>query len=220
MISDNETPTMKNRRKPTWREKENNKMRERKRRAITTNIFNGLRTQGNYNLSKNCDTNEVLKALCNEAGWEVEQDGTTYRKGNCKAPLYNDADTSNGTIPFTHSQNPTVVMMSSNTLVTPSLYSSTSRNTKSIPTRGSISKELMPVTDYSFVAPYTLDSPKNQNIHTPIKFQPFAQTPSKVPTTSSVKIFGVQVQPRTGKENHDERLDDLELTLGTGKGRN
>lgn len=80
MTSDNETSTMKIRRKTTWRERENNKMRERKRRAITANIFNGLRTQGNYNLSKNCDTNEVLKALCNEAGWEVEQDGTTYRK--------------------------------------------------------------------------------------------------------------------------------------------
>ncbi|KAL2473705.1 BES1/BZR1-like protein 4 [Forsythia ovata] len=38
---------------------------------------------GNYKLPKHCDNNEVLKALCNEAGWIVEEDGTTYRKG-CK----------------------------------------------------------------------------------------------------------------------------------------
>ncbi|ONK55361.1 uncharacterized protein A4U43_UnF4380 [Asparagus officinalis] len=43
----------------------------------------GLRTYGNYNLPKHCDNNEVLKALANEAGWTVEPDGTTYRKG-CK----------------------------------------------------------------------------------------------------------------------------------------
>ncbi|KAL0351899.1 UNVERIFIED_CONTAM: NEDD8-conjugating enzyme Ubc12 [Sesamum calycinum] len=35
---------------------------------------------GNYNLPKHCDNNEVLKALCAEAGWIVEPDGTTYRK--------------------------------------------------------------------------------------------------------------------------------------------
>jgi len=35
---------------------------------------------GNYELPKHCDNNEVLKALCNEAGWIVEPDGTTYRK--------------------------------------------------------------------------------------------------------------------------------------------
>jgi len=55
-------------------------MRERRRRAITTKIFDGLRAQGSYNLSKHCDNNEVLKALCAEAGWSVEEDGTTYRK--------------------------------------------------------------------------------------------------------------------------------------------
>ena len=35
---------------------------------------------GNFKLPKHCDNNEVLKALCNEAGWVVEEDGTTYRK--------------------------------------------------------------------------------------------------------------------------------------------
>ncbi|GAB2231640.1 hypothetical protein Droror1_Dr00010651 [Drosera rotundifolia] len=70
---------------PTWKERENNKRRERRRRAIAAKIFAGLRAQGNYQLPKHCDNNEVLKALCTEAGWIVEDDGTTYRKG-CKPP--------------------------------------------------------------------------------------------------------------------------------------
>lgn len=65
---------------PTWKERENNKRRERRRRAIAAKIFSGLRMYGNYKLPKHCDNNEVLKALCNEAGWVVEDDGTTYRK--------------------------------------------------------------------------------------------------------------------------------------------
>ncbi|KAL6975585.1 hypothetical protein U1Q18_024377 [Sarracenia purpurea var. burkii] len=67
-------------RMPTWKERENNKRRERRRRAIAAKIFAGLRMYGNYKLPKHCDNNEVLKALCNEAGWTVEPDGTTYRK--------------------------------------------------------------------------------------------------------------------------------------------
>ncbi|KAL7101771.1 hypothetical protein ACP275_08G075600 [Erythranthe tilingii] len=70
---------------PTWKERENNKKRERRRRAIAAKIYAGLRSQGNYKLPKHCDNNEVLKALCSEAGWVVEDDGTTYRKG-CKPP--------------------------------------------------------------------------------------------------------------------------------------
>ncbi|CAI5535475.1 unnamed protein product [Closterium sp. Naga37s-1] len=66
---------------PTWKERENNKRRERRRRAIAAKIFSGLRTYGNYDLPKHCDNNEVLKAVCKEAGWIVEEDGTTYRKG-------------------------------------------------------------------------------------------------------------------------------------------
>lgn len=68
------------RRKPSWRERENNRRRERRRRAVAAKIYTGLRAQGNYNLPKHCDNNEVLKALCTEAGWIVEPDGTTYRK--------------------------------------------------------------------------------------------------------------------------------------------
>ena len=65
---------------PTWKERENNKRRERRRRAIAAKIYAGLRMYGNYQLPKHCDNNEVLKALCREAGWSVEEDGTTYRK--------------------------------------------------------------------------------------------------------------------------------------------
>ncbi|RDX83670.1 Protein BRASSINAZOLE-RESISTANT 1, partial [Mucuna pruriens] len=79
--------------------------RERRRRAIAAKIFSGLRAQGNYNLPKHCDNNEVLKALCAEAGWCVEEDGTTYRKG-CKPPLANGAGCSMRNIPFSSSQNP------------------------------------------------------------------------------------------------------------------
>ncbi|CAA6653566.1 unnamed protein product [Spirodela intermedia] len=70
---------------PTWRERENNKRRERRRRAVAAKIFSGLRALGDYRLPKHCDNNEVLKALCREAGWIVEEDGTTYRQG-CKPP--------------------------------------------------------------------------------------------------------------------------------------
>ncbi|MQL82773.1 hypothetical protein Taro_015235 [Colocasia esculenta] len=70
---------------PTWKERDNNKRRERRRRAVAAKIFTGLRAMGNYRLPKHCDNNEVLKALCSEAGWVVEDDGTTYRKG-CRPP--------------------------------------------------------------------------------------------------------------------------------------
>ncbi|GFP94274.1 bes1/bzr1 homolog protein 4 [Phtheirospermum japonicum] len=40
----------------------------------------GLHLYGNYMLLKLCDNNEVLKALCDEAGWMAEPRGTTYRK--------------------------------------------------------------------------------------------------------------------------------------------
>jgi hypothetical protein len=75
-------------RMPTWRERENNKRRERRRRAIAAKIFAGLRAHGGYKLPKHCDNNEVLKALCNEAGWIVEPDGTTYRKVTHISPFF------------------------------------------------------------------------------------------------------------------------------------
>lgn len=80
MTSDGATSASTSRRKPSWRERENNRRRERRRRAIAAKIYTGLRAQGNFNLPKHCDNNEVLKALCSESGWTVEEDGTTYRK--------------------------------------------------------------------------------------------------------------------------------------------
>ncbi|CAB4317966.1 unnamed protein product [Prunus armeniaca] len=59
----------------------------RRRRAIAAKIYSGLRAQGSYKLPKHCDNNEVLKALCAEAGWVVEEDGTTYRKGCKPSPM-------------------------------------------------------------------------------------------------------------------------------------
>ena len=65
---------------PTETERQNSKQRERRRRSITQKIFAGLRSHGNYQLPKHADTNDLLKALCNEAGWHVEEDGTIYKK--------------------------------------------------------------------------------------------------------------------------------------------
>ncbi|GLT45857.1 hypothetical protein SLA2020_229920 [Shorea laevis] len=104
MTSDGATSTSAPRRKPSWRERENNRRRERRRRAMAAKIYAGLRAQGNYNLPKHCDNNEVLKALCLEAGWIVEEDGTTYRKGY-KPPPSDIAGTSTKITPFS-SQNP------------------------------------------------------------------------------------------------------------------
>ncbi|XP_077233248.1 protein BZR1 homolog 1-like [Tasmannia lanceolata] len=88
---------------PTWKERENNKRRERRRRAIAAKIYSGLRALGNYKLPKHCDNNEVLKALCAEAGWTVEEDGTTYRKG-CKPPSSEIAGTSTNISPCSSHQ--------------------------------------------------------------------------------------------------------------------
>jgi len=65
---------------PSSTERENNRRRERRRRLVTSRIFSGLRAHGNYILPRHCDNNEVLRALCDEAGWIVEPDGTTYRR--------------------------------------------------------------------------------------------------------------------------------------------
>lgn len=65
---------------PSDRERLNNKQREWRRRSVAHKIFAGLRAYGNYNLPKHADSNDVLKALCEEAGWRVEEDGTISRK--------------------------------------------------------------------------------------------------------------------------------------------
>ncbi|GAA0172417.1 hypothetical protein LIER_26250 [Lithospermum erythrorhizon] len=98
------------RRKPSWRERENNKRRERRRRALAAKIYTGLRAQGNYNLPKHCDNNEVLKALCAEAGWVVEPDGTTYRKGYKPSQMAMDMGGYSANITPSSSRNPSPPM--------------------------------------------------------------------------------------------------------------
>lgn len=67
---------------PSEKERQHNKQRERRRREITKKIFAGLKKHGNYKLPKHADSNDLLKALCEECGWHVEEDGTIYRKVN------------------------------------------------------------------------------------------------------------------------------------------
>ncbi|BAT82731.1 hypothetical protein VIGAN_03278800 [Vigna angularis var. angularis] len=299
------------RRKPSWRERENNRRRERRRRAIAAKIYSGLRAQGNYNLPKHCDNNEVLKALCAEAGWCVEEDGTTYRKVGSKPPLANGAGISMRNILFSSSQNPSPfssshpspipsyqvspssssfpspfrldvdkdnvsnlipyirnaslslppLRISNSAPVTPPLSSPTSRNPKPIPTWESIAKESMTSFNYPLFAASAPASPTHRHLYTPatipecdesdtstcessqwVKFQAFAPSASVFPTsptfnlvkpvvppgvpdnsiqemrTSSEEI-GVQVMPWVGERIHEVALDDLELTLGSGKVR-
>nr|GMC81812.1 protein BRASSINAZOLE-RESISTANT 2-like [Ipomoea batatas]GMC85892.1 protein BRASSINAZOLE-RESISTANT 2-like [Ipomoea batatas] len=65
---------------PSERERQNNKQRERKRRAVAKKIFAGLRAHGNYQLPKHADSNDLLIAVCREAGWQVEEDGTIFKR--------------------------------------------------------------------------------------------------------------------------------------------
>ncbi|XWS43892.1 hypothetical protein CRYUN_Cryun16bG0143600 [Craigia yunnanensis] len=65
---------------PTENERQKNKQRESRRRSVVQKIFAGLKEHGGYKLPKHADTNDLLKALCEEAGWHVEEDGTIYRK--------------------------------------------------------------------------------------------------------------------------------------------
>ncbi|KAK2647437.1 hypothetical protein Ddye_014926 [Dipteronia dyeriana] len=74
---------------PSERERQNNKLRERKRRAVAKKIFAGIREHGNYKLPMQADNNDLLKALCEEAGWHVDDDGTITRKQNSMPEMPN-----------------------------------------------------------------------------------------------------------------------------------
>lgn len=73
---------------PSDKERLNNKQRERRRRSVAHKIFAGLRAHGNYNLPKHADSNDLLKALCEEAGWHVEEDGRIFRKVSLISPFF------------------------------------------------------------------------------------------------------------------------------------
>ena len=56
-------------RHPTPRERENNRQREWRRRQVAARIYAGLRANAGYALPKHADQNDVLRALCDEAGY-------------------------------------------------------------------------------------------------------------------------------------------------------
>ncbi|KAL6848082.1 hypothetical protein ACP4OV_022210 [Aristida adscensionis] len=66
-------------RHPTPRERENNRQRERRRRQVAARIYAGLRAHAGYALPKHADQNDVLRALCAEAGYLVDDDGAVTR---------------------------------------------------------------------------------------------------------------------------------------------
>ncbi|KAG0536281.1 hypothetical protein BDA96_03G049900 [Sorghum bicolor] len=66
-------------RHPTPRERENNRQRERRRRQVAARIYAGLRAHAGYALPKHADQNDVLRALCAEAGYHVDDDGNVTR---------------------------------------------------------------------------------------------------------------------------------------------
>ncbi|KAE8684484.1 Protein BZR1-like protein 1 [Hibiscus syriacus] len=153
---------------------------------MAAKIYTGLRARGNYNLPNHCDNNEVLKALCAEAGWVVEEDGTTYRKG-CKPPPPNsfmssqssssfpspsrlDANNPSSLLPFLRSAIPSSLpplRISNSAPVTPPLSSPTSRNPKPIPNWEAIGKESMASFNYPFYAVSAPASPTHRHFHAP-----------------------------------------------------
>ncbi|URE25238.1 BES1 BZR1 [Musa troglodytarum] len=146
-------------RMPTWKERENNKRRERRRRAIAAKIYAGLRMYGNYKLPKHCDNNAVLKALCEEAGWAVEEDGTTYRKG-CKQVEHVDIVGSSASPSPCVSYNPSPA---SSTLASP-MSSTLITNAKNL-TSGTEGNSLVPWLNSLSSASSTSTSSKLPNVH-------------------------------------------------------
>ncbi|CAN1323584.1 Protein BRASSINAZOLE-RESISTANT 1, partial [Linum perenne] len=276
MTSDGATSTAAApRRKPSWRERENNRRRERRRRAMAAKIFTGLRAQGNYNLPKHCDNNEVLKALCHEAGWVVEEDGTTYRKivgSSARVTPYSSQNPSpmsslfpspipsyqvspssssfpsptrlennphSSTIfPFFRNAIPSSLpplRISNSAPVTPPISSPNSRNHKPIlPTWESIvyaaSAPSSP-TQRHFHAPATIPECDESDTSSTVesghhqwisfhKFAPASPTYNLSGRTMEFDFGNGRVKAWEGERIHEVGLDDLELTLGNGKGRN
>ncbi|KAF2295088.1 hypothetical protein GH714_031435 [Hevea brasiliensis] len=204
-------------------------------------LLHGLRAQGNFKLPKHCDNNEVLKALCAEAGWIVEDDGTTYRKG-CKPPppeiagIPTNISACSSVQPSPQSSNfPSPV---------PSYHASPTSSSFPSPTRPTRRQHLTPATipecDESDVS--TVDSGRW------VSFQAVAsQVAPPSPTFNLVKPMAQQsgfqdgvdgherlgwgataergrgldfefengrVKPWEGERIHEIGVDDLELTLG------
>ncbi|KAG0456813.1 hypothetical protein HPP92_024601 [Vanilla planifolia] len=117
-------------------------------KAIAAKIFTGLRTLGNYKLPKHCDNNEVLKALCAEAGWVVEEDRTTYRKG-CKPPLPTQEGAIGTTCPSSHHLSPP-----SSSFAEPSPFLPPSPASSSFPSPTRIENYSNPSINPSYLLPF------------------------------------------------------------------
>ncbi|KAH0875922.1 hypothetical protein HID58_073284 [Brassica napus] len=215
------------RRKPSWRERENNRRRERRRRAIAAKIYTGLRAQGGYNLPKHCDNNEVLKALCSEAGWLVEEDGTTYRKGCSRpsplssafqspipsyqvSPSSSRGEPNNSTFfPFLRNGAVPSLRISNSCPVTPPLSSPSSKNAKPLPTWDSIAKQSMVNANkqsmasfnYPFYAVSAPASPTRRQFYAPVTIPECDESDSSTVDSGhwiSFQRFSQHQQPFSG----------------------
>ncbi|GLJ38893.1 hypothetical protein SUGI_0792920 [Cryptomeria japonica] len=189
---------------PSNTERENNMKRERRRRAIAARIFAGLRLYGNYRLPKNSDNNEVLKALCNEAGWIVEQDGTTYRPGvRTSEPVMGlgSAAENGSLIPWLKA-----LGCRGNRLATP---------TAQIMTGGRCDAPVTPL----MCSPTGMDYVGGCNVSSPSAFS-LNPVNNLVGPMAAVKVAGVRrgTSPVSGEKMHDHhhpsRELELNLTLG------
>ncbi|ESQ27640.1 hypothetical protein EUTSA_v10018835mg [Eutrema salsugineum] len=176
------------RRKPSWRERENNRRRERRRRAVAAKIYTGLRAQGDYNLPKHCDNNEVLKALCAEAGWVVEEDGTTYRKG-CRPQPGEIGGTSSRVTPYS-SQNQSPLSSAFQSPI-PSYQVSPSSSSFPSPSRGEANNNIS--TFFPFIRnggiPSSLPSLRISNscpVTPPLSTSPTSKNPKPLPNWESI----------------------------------
>ncbi|KAE8709870.1 Protein BRASSINAZOLE-RESISTANT 1 [Hibiscus syriacus] len=176
------------RRKPSLKKRENNRRRERRRRAMAAKIYTGLRAQGNYNLPNHCDNNEVLKALCAEAGSSAKV--TPFSSQN-PSPLSSafpspipscQVSPSSSSFPRLDVNNPSSLLLflrsaipsslpplriSNSAPVTPPLSSPTSRNPKPISNWEAIAKEPMASFNYPLYAVSAPASPTHRHFQSP-----------------------------------------------------
>ncbi|CAN7041111.1 hypothetical protein IGI04_006347 [Brassica rapa subsp. trilocularis] len=195
------------------RESENNR-----RRCVAAKIYTGLRAQGDFNLPKQniAITMRCSKlSLSSEAGWVVEQDGTTYPK------------VTNAQI-FQIGSCLLIASLNLNSLGMETTLS-LSEHSVLIPPPGDIASPS------SGVTPYTSQnqSPLSSAFQSPIPSYQLSPSSSSFPSPSrgasgdvsgigqgsEIKFENSQVKPWEGERIHDVGMEDLELTLGNGKAR-
>ncbi|KAI4321000.1 hypothetical protein MLD38_034424 [Melastoma candidum] len=165
----------------------------------------------------------VLKSLCVEVGWVIEEDGTTYRKGSKPPPIDIVGMSYRGTL-YT-SQNPSPLSSSfpspiPSYQVSPSLSSfpspirhennaapiSSKREIFWIPSSGNFQR---------FAPPLTPRSP-SYNLVRPAMLQ---NSPSskEQERRSEFEFLKGQVKPWEGERIHEVGMDDLELSAMSGR---